>query len=573
MEYIESQISDKWLKASVAGSIWAANEIILGSFLHNLRVPMTGTLMAFISVGILVSFSELWKERGIIWRASIIAALMKSISPSAIILGPMIGILMEGMLLSLGILALGRNKAGYALGGALAVLAVLFQKLAMLLITYGLNFVEIINNLFLYAANQLRFSPDKGIILIILLLAIHASAGVVGAWLGLYNGRNANKIISGKLTEESHSGMTHLFKRTEKVSYSFYLLLIHFVILISGLFFLNYGSIYLVVLFILSYSVFVMAYYKSAVKRLKKPSFWIWFISITFLASYFLGTSNSDGGFNTAGLIEGLLMNLRAVLIVMAFASISTELKNPVIKAILYKRGAAQLYQGLELAFGILPFILSSFPEGRKVIKKPYKHIVALIARADDFLHQIREHNRLKSKVMIITGGIQKGKTTRIKEIIGRLNSREIEITGFYTEVIIEGAERKGYRLIPLNRNSKPEILCSTEVDPDSLNYGKFYFRQPALELGRQILNDSIKGGASLTIIDEIGPLEMSGKGWAESIEALCSGTGIPMIWVVRNHLARKAARKWILGDTWIINIEDPESEKMIEEVLPILLS
>jgi hypothetical protein len=31
--------NDIWLKAAVVGSLWGASEIVLGSFLHNLKYP------------------------------------------------------------------------------------------------------------------------------------------------------------------------------------------------------------------------------------------------------------------------------------------------------------------------------------------------------------------------------------------------------------------------------------------------------------------------------------------------------------------------------------------------------
>jgi len=117
------------------GSIWAANEILLGSFLHNLRIPLSGTFMAFLSVALMVSFSMIWKEKGLIIKAGLIAALMKSISPSAIILGPMVGIILEAAFLQIFVYFLGRNLLGFAIGGAFAVSGVLFQKVGRLLIS------------------------------------------------------------------------------------------------------------------------------------------------------------------------------------------------------------------------------------------------------------------------------------------------------------------------------------------------------------------------------------------------------------------------------------------------------
>ncbi len=96
-----------WLKAAVVGGLWASVEIIVGSFLHNLRIPLSGSILAFFGVVLLIAFYKNWPDKGLIWRAGLICALMKSISPSAVILGPMIGIFLEALLLQLSITVLG----------------------------------------------------------------------------------------------------------------------------------------------------------------------------------------------------------------------------------------------------------------------------------------------------------------------------------------------------------------------------------------------------------------------------------------------------------------------------------
>jgi hypothetical protein len=63
-----------WFKASVAGSIWASVEIILGSFLHNLKIPLSGMVLSFISVYLLIFFLQIGKENGLIWWSGLICA-------------------------------------------------------------------------------------------------------------------------------------------------------------------------------------------------------------------------------------------------------------------------------------------------------------------------------------------------------------------------------------------------------------------------------------------------------------------------------------------------------------------
>ena len=77
--------SQRWTKASVLAGLWAGIEIVAGSFLHNLKIPFSGTFLTLISITLVIGFYQIWKQPGIIWRAGIITALMKSISPAVIL--------------------------------------------------------------------------------------------------------------------------------------------------------------------------------------------------------------------------------------------------------------------------------------------------------------------------------------------------------------------------------------------------------------------------------------------------------------------------------------------------------
>ena len=115
------RLSEKWIKASIAGTIWAASEIVLGSFLHNLRVPFTGNILTAIGLVILISISYTWTDKGLFWRAGLICALMKTMSPSTMIFGPMIAIFTESLLLELSVRLLGKTIPGYIIGSMLAM--------------------------------------------------------------------------------------------------------------------------------------------------------------------------------------------------------------------------------------------------------------------------------------------------------------------------------------------------------------------------------------------------------------------------------------------------------------------
>jgi hypothetical protein len=111
----------RWLQAAALGSLWATSEIVLGSFLHNLKVPFRGHALTAIAVLLLSGAQRRWGGRGVVWRAGLVAAVMKSASPSAVLLGPMLAISMEGFAFEAG-LTIGRGGLlGCVIGGVLAM--------------------------------------------------------------------------------------------------------------------------------------------------------------------------------------------------------------------------------------------------------------------------------------------------------------------------------------------------------------------------------------------------------------------------------------------------------------------
>ncbi len=190
---MKNKLSEKWIKASIIGTIWAASEIVLGSFLHNLKVPFSGNVLTAIGIIVLISISYTWKEKGLFWRAGLICAVMKTLSPSAVIFGPMIAIFTEALLLELSVRLLGRTFAGYILGAMLAMCWNLFQKIVNYIIFYGSDIVEVYSNLLRYAQKQLSIRTDIVWIPILVLLGTYALFGLIAAIIGIRVGRKILK--------------------------------------------------------------------------------------------------------------------------------------------------------------------------------------------------------------------------------------------------------------------------------------------------------------------------------------------------------------------------------------------
>ena len=130
---------------------------------------------------------------------------------------------------------------------------------------------------------------------------------------------------------------------------------------------------------------------------------------------------------------------------------------------------------------------------------------------------------------------------------------------------------RIGYDLEDISTGEK-HIYIKNMYTPGWFRYGKYYFSPEALEFGKHILQKVTEENTDLIVIDEIGPVEMKGRGWADDIERLVSTSHIPQLWVVRQSLLKKAMRQWNIGEVLVIDISKETVENIIEEIFVLIL-
>ncbi len=376
---------DIWTKAAVVGSLWASVEIIMGSFFHNLQLPFAGTLLAVFTVTFVISILQIWPERGLIWRAGIIAALMKSISPSAVILGPMTGIFFEAFLLEFFIFLLGRNIISYIIAGMMAVLSALFHKLITLLIIYGWDVVAILSNVYKFAMKQLSFTHVNPMDAIWILISIYLILGTFSALIGFKIGKKAleQKEKQQAIAEFDISTADSFFSISKEQKFSIYLLAFNIFLVTANLFVINKWGLYWGLGTSTLFLIYNLVRYKNSARQFKRPALWLQLATLTILASLFYVDNSKIVYFSSKGIFVGLEMTLRAIVIVLGFSSISVELRNPIIRTLLNKNGFSQLYNALGLAFSALPAIMSDVTKPKQMFKKPFKTIVDIILYTD----------------------------------------------------------------------------------------------------------------------------------------------------------------------------------------------
>lgn len=375
MEQSKRIVSDKWIKASVLAGLWAGIEIIAGSFLHNLRIPFSGTILTFISIILVVGFFQIWPKYGIIWRAGVITALMKSISPSAVILGPMIAITVEGFIMELAVRVAGRNITGYLTAGMLTMVGILVHKIVRLFMLFGWDIFLIYEEMFIYATNILGFMPIQPVHAVTVLFIVYAFIGALAAFLGYRLGQRAKKEQHDDYASSPEVNANQWQQPSEEIEYSTQFLVLLVVVIPLLLLGLSVLSLSSALLLTLPWFVFIFWRYRFAMRQLKKWLFWMQLLVILVLAWFFSKTSGGGLEGRLIALSSGMVMVLRALVVVTGFAAISTELRAPLMQRLFFRSGFRQLYLSVNHAFGILPMVISGLSTPRQFILNPARSI------------------------------------------------------------------------------------------------------------------------------------------------------------------------------------------------------
>lgn len=539
------KLDDIWLKAAVAGSLWACVEIVLGSFLHNLHLPFAGSFLTAVALVFLVALIQIWPEKGLVWRAGIVCAMMKSLSPGAVILGPMVAILAEALLFESGLRLFGRNRVGCLIAGCLAMLWLPVQKVSRLLVFYGRDMVDLYLEMLAHLQQSLDLMWVQPQHFFLLLASLYLVFAVVAVAIGWRLGQRIKGLRPLSIKKNLASATAH--NTASAVQWSLFLLVGHFIAVVGGLWLFTSAPFIYAVVFCLSYSVLCLSRYRHAYRRFCKPKFWLMFILVTVLAGLFLGTLHDPQlSFKWQSILIGLKMNLRAVLLLVAFTALGVELGNPWIKQHLHRRGLGQFSSTLELSFRVMPQMLASLMAQNLPWRSPLQALAQMLRQMDGWLEQFRYQCQSDS-VYLLVGDRGCGKTSTLQMLVAELEVTGYRVGGVIAKGLWRDDERYGFDLVDL-RTKVSCPLCRRDAKDVKSQHGPYGFFTTGIEFGVAALSTEALKEVDLVIVDEIGPLELRGEGWADSLTNLTRELSCPMILTVRSRLSQQVATAWNLN-------------------------
>lgn len=165
------------------GALWGALEVSLGSYLHILKVPFTGTIMTSLGIGVALVGRSFVPKRGSVLFIGVVTAVLKMFSLGGIVLNPMLAILFESALAEVGLLVATKpRRAAFVLAGSLAVAWDFCHQFFTQALLAGRGFFEVYGWALSQGSRLLGIGQDQAITLLLLLLGIRL---VVGALAGL----------------------------------------------------------------------------------------------------------------------------------------------------------------------------------------------------------------------------------------------------------------------------------------------------------------------------------------------------------------------------------------------------
>ena len=156
--------------------------------------------------------------------------------------------------------------------------------------------------------------------------------------------------------------------------------------------------------------------------------------------------------------------------------------------------------------------------------------------------------------IFILTGPVHSGKTTLLERVVHEFRKNKVMVDGFLSKALREGQEVTGYDLFDLREGSSIPLLRTTG-EKEWQRVGSFFFHPPGLDKAKRIILRS--KDADFSVVDEVGPLELSGKGYWPALKQVLFPPQAAYLIVVREKILEEFLGILERGQTVVFDIRD----------------
>ena len=165
------------------------------------------------------------------------------------------------------------------------------------------------------------------------------------------------------------------------------------------------------------------------------------------------------------------------------------------------------------------------------------------------------------ASIILMAGPKFSGKSAFVERLLPALRENGFSLTGFFQRgVFDENGFKAGYDLVSVD--GAITVPLARRPGPDS----PWQFDETAFARAAQMLDES----AEVIILDEIGPLELSGGGHAAVLESALSAE-MAVLLVVREELTENFRSMLADRDMVVLNFSPGSEEELTRRIVEIL--
>lgn len=179
---------------AVFGCLWGLNEVTFGTFLKSFKIPFSGAVLASIASIIISVSSTIFYKKGSVMLMGIVACIIKLSYLGNFLFGPIIAILLEGIIAELIVKSLKNGLFRCVLLGILLSLYSVIHLIVTNLIVYGIDFYRIYLELVRKSVIAIGFSDFQMWHFILIYISVYFILGLIAGIIAYGVIRNISKL-------------------------------------------------------------------------------------------------------------------------------------------------------------------------------------------------------------------------------------------------------------------------------------------------------------------------------------------------------------------------------------------